>query len=219
MINYHLSINMAITLDGKTARPDGKWYGLCSPTDRTRMDELRAGADCVIIGKNSVIFDDPVVKLKYFQGNDPRPVMIVRSSGLPADRHIFKDFTDIKDRPLVFCTRSNMELMKESLSQKAEIVSLGNDDIEPEDVIAYLSENGMKNILLEGGPRLNHAFLSRNLVHRINLTIVPYIIGQRTLPAFVDGDLPFSQFDQQKWNLVQSRQIENELFLIYDKID
>ena len=209
---------MAITLDGKTARPDGKWYGLCSPADRTRMDELRAAADCVIIGKNSVIYDDPVVKLKYYAGKSPRPVMIVRSSGLPSDRHIFNDVT-YNLKPIVFCTDKNRNELIENLGEKAEILSLGAENITPKDVINWLANHNLGTILLEGGPRLNHAFLSLDLVHRINLTVVPFIIGQRNLPAFVDGELPFGQFDQPKWNLALSKQIGNEQFLVYDKIN
>ena len=216
-MSYHLSINMAITLDGKTARPDGKWYGLCSRRDRTHMDELRGVADAVIIGKNSVIHDDPVIQLKYASGNEPKPVMIVRNSDLPSDRHIFQDPSQKKNRPLVFCTEKNHAILIKSIGSFADIVVLGEIDINPSDVLDYLENINLHSILLEGGPRLNQAFLAQDLVHTINLTLVPYIIGLNTLPAFTDGETPFQMFDQKKWSLKESNPVENELFLIYEK--
>ncbi|HMZ61570.1 MAG TPA: dihydrofolate reductase family protein, partial [Leptospiraceae bacterium] len=44
---YVLSVNMAMTIDGKTARPDGKWYGLSSRNDKIRMDKYRSEADAL----------------------------------------------------------------------------------------------------------------------------------------------------------------------------
>ena len=50
-VKFQLSINMAMTLDGKVARPDGKWYGLSSRNDKKRMDLIRSQADALILGK------------------------------------------------------------------------------------------------------------------------------------------------------------------------
>ena len=63
-MKFQLAINMAMTLDGKVARPDGKWYGLSSRQDKRQMDRIRSQADALILGKNSLINDDPVIKLR-----------------------------------------------------------------------------------------------------------------------------------------------------------
>ncbi|EMF45079.1 riboflavin biosynthesis protein RibD C-terminal domain protein [Leptospira interrogans serovar Lora str. TE 1992] len=47
----NVSVNMAMTLDGKVSRPDGRWYGLSSRNDKKRMDEIRSKAEVLILGK------------------------------------------------------------------------------------------------------------------------------------------------------------------------
>ena len=87
-MNFELAINMAMTLDGKVARPDGKWYGLSSRDDKKRMDVYRSSADALILGKNSLINDDPVIKLRYIDGKDPLPVILIRKGIVKKDRKV-----------------------------------------------------------------------------------------------------------------------------------
>ncbi|MBI3394269.1 MAG: dihydrofolate reductase family protein, partial [Spirochaetia bacterium] len=96
----HVSINMAMTLDGKVMRPDGRWYGLSSPADRARMDVYRAQADALIVGRNSIDRDDPVVKPRT-DGPHPVPVLVCRTALPPHNRRIFQDEAH---RALVFTT-------------------------------------------------------------------------------------------------------------------
>jgi riboflavin biosynthesis pyrimidine reductase len=82
---------MAMTLDGKVARPDGKWYGLSSRQDKRQMDRIRSQADALILGKNSLINDDPVIKLRYVEGKDPLPVILLRKGIVSKNRKVFSN--------------------------------------------------------------------------------------------------------------------------------
>lgn len=140
--------------------------------------------------------------------------MIIRNGSIPAKRRLF---TQASIPPLVLCSKNNYQELSRDLGTLAEIVTLGDNTVSPRDVVAFLKKQGFVNVLLEGGPRLNHAFFTDDLVDRINLTIVPFLIGQNTLPAIVDGELPFSDFAGTKWRLVSSTNIEDEIFLVYEK--
>lgn len=208
-----LSINMAMTLDGKVSRPDGKWYGLCSKNDRRQMDVLRSEADALILGKNSIINDDPVINLKYIDGKNPRPVLIIRNGTIPKVRKLF---LEANEKPIIFCTLKNYNNLLNELGEAADLKILGVD-ISPSQVLEELAKLGFKNILLEGGPKLNHAFMSEGLVNRINLTVVPYVIGENNLPTIVDGEKYFSNFDKQNWKLISCKLVESEVFMVYEK--
>ncbi|EQA35268.1 riboflavin biosynthesis protein RibD C-terminal domain protein [Leptospira inadai serovar Lyme str. 10] len=211
----YLSVNMAMTLDGKVSRPDGKWYGLSSRNDKKRMDEIRAISDGLILGKNSLVNDDPVTRLRYVdQEGEPRPILLVRNGTLPEDRNVFQNS---RKKPLLFCTKRNESLIRSNLSELAEIMVLGDDDIDAKSVMQTLYDLEFKNILLEGGPRLNDSFFRKNLIRRIYLTIVPFLIGQSNLPSLADGKLAYPSFDNDQWKLVSCEQQEDEVFLVYDK--
>ncbi|EIE01842.1 RibD family protein [Leptospira licerasiae] len=215
MSGRFVSVNMAMTLDGKVCRPDGKWYGLSSRNDKRRMDQIRSEADALIVGKNSLLNDDPVTHLRYVESEkEPRAIILVRTGTLPSDRKVFH-FSKVK--PLLFCTSKNESQVRSELTELAEIISLKGEDLDPEIILKELEKRGHSKILLEGGPRLNDSFFRKGLVDRLYLTIVPYFIGQSGLPSITGGGSAYHNFDKATWKLVSSEQLEQEVFLIYDK--
>lgn len=213
-MHFQLAINMAMTLDGKVARPDGKWYGLSSRNDKKRMDLLRSESDALILGKNSLINDDPVIQLRFVDGKNPLPVILLRKGFVPKTKKVFHK-QDV--RPLVICLSSNEEIVKTELNEVAEILVLEENDIYPQEVISILKKRNLFRILLEGGPSLNYTFQKAGLITVINLTIVPYLIGMKNLPSIVDGDFAFTEFASEKWALTHFEKINNEVFLRYEK--
>jgi 2,5-diamino-6-(ribosylamino)-4(3H)-pyrimidinone 5'-phosphate reductase len=211
-----LAINMAMSLDGKVARPDGKWYGLSSQEDKKRMDFYRSKSEALIVGKNSIINDDPYIKIRYIDGAlNPRPIILIRSGVVPKDRKVFEDSDHI---PLIICTKSNEKEIKTQFENIAEIHAFDGDDIEPKKVIGLLKRLGYKQILLEGGPKINYSFFAEGYINRIHLTIVPFLIGQKSLPSILDGANPLDLFDKKSWKLTESIIVEDEIFLTYDKL-
>jgi riboflavin-specific deaminase-like protein len=206
---------MAMTLDGKVVRPDGKWYGLTSKDDKLQMDVYRSQSDALILGKNSVINDNPVVKIRAFPNAlNPRPVILIRNGTLPTDKHVFEESDHI---PLVICTKNNLKEIKADLENRAEIFALDSTDLDPKKVTGILKRKGYKNVLLEGGPKLNYSFLDGDLVDRIYITLVPYVIGKNGLAGIADGTQAMAGFDERDWILTNTVSKGNEVFLTYDR--
>lgn len=206
---------MAMSLDGKVARPDGKWYGLSSKEDRIQMDIYRSEVEVLILGKNSIQNDDPNVHIRYLKNcKSPRPVLLIRKGILSKEKKIFQ-FAE--EKPLIFCLSGNEKELKEELSSLADIICIKGNELSPTKVIEALSKLGYKKILLEGGPKLNYAFFKENLVTQINITLIPYLIGQNSLPSIVDGNMAFLDFDKNSWTLKTVRHVGDEIFLSYRK--
>lgn len=211
-----LSINMAMTLDGKVVRPDGRWYGLTSREDKNQMDIYRSQSDALLLGKNSILNDDPVIKIRAVPNAlNPRPVILLRKGSLPPDKKVFEESDHI---PLIICTKSNLKEIKTNLENKAEIFAFDSDEIDPKKVVGVLKRKGYKNILLEGGPTINFTFLEEDLVDRIYITLVPYIIGKSGLSGLADQKRELPQFDKKVWNLTSSIPKGNEIFLTYERL-
>jgi 2,5-diamino-6-(ribosylamino)-4(3H)-pyrimidinone 5'-phosphate reductase len=218
----YVTINMAVTLDGRVIRPGGRWYGLTSRNDRKRMDEIRLLSQALIIGTNTIITDNPVVWNVHEDGSknpdSPIPVMMCRSRLPPVSSRIFESV----HRPLIFV---NEQLFSENdgkydeniYNNAAELILLPEDEIIPEVVLTHLRAKGIYRVLIEGGPSLNHAFIEKNLINRIYLTIVPYIIGGSEGSGIVTGRTSLPDFDRKNWILEESRSVENEVYLIYNR--
>jgi len=205
-----LAVNMAMTLDGKVALPDGKWYGCSSPEDRRRMSLIRKISDALIMGVNSIENDDPSPSVNG--GKGPVPVVIARNR-LPSHRKkVFHDSRTI----LLAGEKIRKDDMK--LFQNLCRVEVKNEeDLEPVNILRFLYHLGYEKILLEGGPKLNHSFFRKNLVDELNLTIVPFIFGQKSLPGIVDGNSVFPNFLNENWILELCEKSDNEVFLRYAK--
>lgn len=211
-----LAINMAMTLDGKVARPDGRWYGLSSQNDKQQMDIYRSNSDAIIVGKNSILNDNPVIKIRYVENTiNPRPVILIQKGTVTKDKKIFEESDHV---PLVICCKKNKKEVEESLRNFADIHALDSEEIDPKKVMGILSRQGYERILLEGGPKLNYSFLKQGLVNRIHLTIVPFIVGQRSLPNFVDGEKELPDFSSPHWTLVDNKTRGDEIFLTYEYV-
>ena len=210
-----LSINMAMTLDGKVTRPDGKWYGLSSREDKKRMDKIRSEHDALILGKNSILNDDPVVHLRYSEGNEPRAIILVRNGIIPLSKKVFKYS---HKKPIIICLEKNYKDIFTELGSHSEIITLTQNELEPHVVLEELNKLGYYKILLEGGPTLNYSFFKEDLVTDIYLTIVPFLIGQNNLSSIVNGNQNLINFDNEKWILSEFEKVKNEVFLHYVKV-
>lgn len=209
----HISLNMAMTLDGKVMLPDGGWHDLTSRKDREQMDVYRRLADVLIVGKNSVVNDDPIVTVK---GKSPIPVMILRSGFPPIDRRIFQNQIH---KPILFIVDSLRETPHVSEFEKiARCIFLTESDLGIVSILERLKGMGYGNGLLEGGPRLNHAFFAVDAVDRIHLTLVPFLIGKKSLSGIVDGEQEFEGFIEKKWKRVDTRPVDDEVFFTFDRI-
>ncbi len=209
MAKPHLSVNMAMTLDGKVMLPDGTWHGLTSPVDRQTMDLYRSRAQALIVGRNSVEKDNPVFALKDGSPG-PRPIMICRSRlPVPGLRFFQHD-------PIIYVPPALTDSDEASqLSQACEIAAL--DDPSPAAVLDDLYERGFSTVLLEGGPGLNSGFFFADLVDCLYLTIVPFVLGDSHLPGIVDADTCIPDFTQRNWKLERCEKIGNEVFTEYHR--
>ncbi len=214
MSDYILAINMAMTIDGKVERPDGKWYGLSSKNDKSKMDLYRSQSEVLILGKNSIINDNPVIHLRYHSGEEPLPVILIRRGTLSPQKNVFQH---ARKKPLIITTKECFDMVNQELNEVASIKVLGENTISPIEALEYLKSLGYSKFLLEGGPGLNSIFFEADLVTTIYLTIVPFVIGEKNLAGIISGQTSLLNFDKKSWSLESIEQIQDEIFLKYVK--
>ena len=77
--NIHVILSAAISIDGKisTRINDSK---LSSKQDSIRLHKLRSKVDAILIGKNTLLQDDPLLTVRHVKGKNPIRI-ILDSSG------------------------------------------------------------------------------------------------------------------------------------------
>lgn len=73
-------LKMAMTLDGRTAAPDGTSMWITGDIARRRVQQLRAQSDAVLVGAGTVRKDDPQLTVRDIDGQSPRRIVLGKVS-------------------------------------------------------------------------------------------------------------------------------------------
>ena len=71
----YVILSAAISIDGKIATRLGD-SKLSSKKDRIRLHKLRSKVDAILVGKNTVHRDDPLLTVRYAKGKNPTRIIL-----------------------------------------------------------------------------------------------------------------------------------------------
>jgi len=213
-------VNMAMTLDGKVVSGASGFLLTGSPGDRLGMDELRAAADCVLIGAGTLRTENPVLRIRsqtlrkrrQERGKPENPFYaVVSGSGtIPAEARMFAS----APAPIVFTTARIPEEVREQLTGKAEMVIAREEDLDLHQIVHVLRDKGVEYLLVEGGPSLTFSRLEADLIDELFVTLAPLLKGGRDVPTLLEGK-GFPAGQARHLQLLSVREHEGELFLRY----
>ena len=171
----YVILSAAMTLDGKIAKGRTK-IKLSSKNDKIRVHKLRAKVDGILIGKNTLDTDNPMLNVRYVTGKNPVRILLDSRGTIKSSSKIIQSCSKIST--IIATTQL---ISKKNLSRlekfPLEIIKCGKSSVDVVKLLKILQKKGMKKILLEGGGTLNWSFLKRGLVDELIITITPYILG------------------------------------------
>lgn len=222
-MKMRLTVNMAITADGKIATANRKISSFGSAVDKRHLLELRATADAVMAGART-IDSSPVTmgpgptryrRLRVSKGLGEYNLRIIvsRRATVNPNAKIFRHtFSPI----LVLTTGLASRERVRALQEYATVKSFGRKEINFKRALEWLHEKwGVRHLLCEGGGELNDALFRVGLVDELHLTICPFVFGGRNAPTISDGLGAPSLADAAQLRLKSSRRVGDELFLVY----
>jgi 2,5-diamino-6-(ribosylamino)-4(3H)-pyrimidinone 5'-phosphate reductase len=214
--NPKIILSAAISIDGKIATRTGD-SKLSSKRDLTRLHKLRSKVDAIIIGKNTVYKDDPLLTVRYSKGKNPIRIVLDSCGTISNKSKILQTSNKVKTIIVVTkkITKKNLQKLKKF---SVEIMIVGENQVNIKLLIKILSKRKIKTILLEGGGTINWEFIKNNLVDEFFITITPYILGGTDAITLVQGEGFDKITKSQKLRLNGIKRLENDLFLHYSKL-
>jgi len=212
-----LAVNMITSIDGR-AQLDGTAEGLGSRADRRLMRHYRAAFDAVGTGAGTLRaagawlrVGPDLAERRRAAGRAPNPagVVIAGSDPVPLDASWF----DGDEARILVIGRDSPVA---ELPAGTELLRAPTVRPSPDWILERLLERGHRTVLLEGGPRLNAAFLAADVIDELYWTIGAHLLGTDALPMFAaigDGS-PFAS-SPRAGRLVSVLRHEHELFLRY----
>jgi len=214
--NPKIILSAAISIDGKIATRSGD-SKLSSKRDLTRLHKLRSQVDAILIGKNTVNKDDPLLTVRYSKGRNPIRIILDSRGTISNKSKILQ--TSNKVRTIIVVskkiTKKNLQKLKKF---PVEIMIIGENQVNIKSLIKILSKRKIKTILLEGGGTINWEFIKNNLVDEFFITITPFILGGKDAITLVQGEGFDKITKSHKLRLNVIKRLENDLFLHYSKL-
>lgn len=170
-------LKWAMTLDGKIATGSGDSKWISGEASRQRVHELRGRADAVVVGRGTVLADDPLLTARPAGPRVAARVVLSASGDLP-DRCQLR--ATARDVPvLVFTAAGNEGKLAGWAADGCEVVPLppAAGGLPIDAVLADLGRRRMTNVLVEGGAGVHGAFLDARAADELHVFVAPKVAG------------------------------------------
>ncbi|MBC8299473.1 MAG: 2,5-diamino-6-(ribosylamino)-4(3H)-pyrimidinone 5'-phosphate reductase [Pelagibacterales bacterium] len=214
--NMHIILSAAISIDGKisTRQNDSK---LSSKHDKIRLHKLRSKVDAILIGKNTLVQDDPLLTVRYTRGKNPIRIILDSQGTISINSRIIKTSNEIPTIIAVSKKISKINLLKLK-KLPIEIIIAGENSVNLKLLMKKLSSKKIKTILVEGGGTVNWEFIKQNLFDELIITLSPFLIGGNDAISFIQGQGFKKISNSPKLHLKSIKRLKNHLVLHYVKV-
>ncbi|OGW86628.1 MAG: riboflavin biosynthesis protein RibD [Omnitrophica bacterium RIFCSPHIGHO2_02_FULL_46_11] len=180
-------LKMAQSLDGKIASRTGSSRWISGPKARLWVHKVRASCDAVLVGKNTVLMDNPRLTVRNGAPvREPWRIVLDEKGAISQNARIFRAGGPV----ILACSEKFFSLVtKKFRNTKATILSLksshGNLDLKQ--LLGNLGVLGITSLLVEGGGEIAWSFFEKGFVDKVEWVIASKIIGGRDAKTSVEG--------------------------------
>ncbi|QMU78632.1 pyrimidine reductase family protein [Streptacidiphilus sp. PB12-B1b] len=173
--------NMVSSLDG-AAQLDGLSEGLSSAADKRIFGVLRALADVVVVGAETVRAEgyrpararEQFAAARAARGVGPAPAVAVVSARLDLDLTLPLFTAPLVPTTVVTCANAPAEALR-AVRAAADVIIAGEERVDPALAVAALAERGWTRQLTEGGPTLLGQFVAAGVLDELCLSLAPLL--------------------------------------------
>ena len=197
-----VTAKIAMTLDGKTAGKDGLPIRITGDEINTVTHQQRKKHDAILTTVKTILIDDPRLDARYNGLSSPKPLYVL-DQRLEFPLHA-KVFSTAKSITVFYAGKIKK-------SSYASLIALGvrciqvdknNDDLNLEQIIRFIGQDGMHTLWVETGGKCFSAFVKNSLLKRAFIYLAPRWLGEEGLSAFPVGFGPDLSFKKIHWEQI-----------------
>ncbi|MCL7414785.1 MAG: 2,5-diamino-6-(ribosylamino)-4(3H)-pyrimidinone 5'-phosphate reductase [ANME-2 cluster archaeon] len=195
MMRPHITINAAMSADGKISTHKRIQVRISGDDDFIRVDTMRANADAVMVGIGTMLADNPSLTVKSGElrskrkkrsgSGDPARIVVDSMARTPLDADIFKKGEG--ERIIAVCEKAPKGRIEALQHRGARILTAGDQQVDLAGLMSELKALGFDTLMVEGGATLNWSLISQGLVDEIYTYIGAMVLGGEDAPTLVDG--------------------------------
>ena len=188
-----VTVKAAMTLDGKIATASGESKWITGEKARGEGMRLRAGADAILVGVNTVLADDPSLTVRQAQssklkGQRLRRIVLDSQARTPLESKLIND--ECASLTTIVVGRGAPAKRVAALARTVNVIRapLRGGRIDLRWLLKKLGSENVTSLLVEGGGEVNASFLLGGLAHRVVFFYAPKILGGRAARKAVAGE-------------------------------
>jgi diaminohydroxyphosphoribosylaminopyrimidine deaminase/5-amino-6-(5-phosphoribosylamino)uracil reductase len=201
-----VTLKLAVSADERIARGTGAPTWVTGEDARARAHLLRAQSDAILVGRQTVIDDDPELtcRLPGLEARSPRRFVLDSSLSIPAGLKILHDGPT---GPATLFAAREAELPAHLSETQVRRVGRGPDGrLSLRQILRAIADEGITRLLVEGGPATARAFLDAGFVDEVVLFKGARNVGAEGLLPLVDRGLS-ELSDAAHWRVNDARAI------------
>ncbi len=197
----YITLSLATSADGYIDDMSPNRLVLSTPQDWQLVYAMRAAADAILIGANTLRLDDPSLTLKSQSFVDervlggmsaePMRVVVCGRGDISSQAKLFRRG---EGRVVVFST------IERELPEAVEVVVAPS--LDPYFIVTELEKRGVDRLFVEGGASVLTQFLDSGMVDMLRVA---------SNPTIVVDDLSAPSFDLDRWRALFGRESREEL--------
>jgi diaminohydroxyphosphoribosylaminopyrimidine deaminase/5-amino-6-(5-phosphoribosylamino)uracil reductase len=190
-----VTVKAAMTLDGKIATASGESKWITGPAARAVGMSLRAGADAILVGVNTVLADDPSLTVRRVRSpkskvQSPRLRRIILDSQARIPRRAKVVTDEFASLTTIVVGKDAPETRVQALAKWINVIRapLRRGRIDLRWLLRRLGRENVTSLLVEGGGEVNASFLLGGFAQRVTFFYAPKILGGRDSRKAVAGE-------------------------------
>jgi diaminohydroxyphosphoribosylaminopyrimidine deaminase/5-amino-6-(5-phosphoribosylamino)uracil reductase len=200
----------AMSLDGKIATRTGDSKWISGEESRRRVHDLRGWVDAIVVGRGTVIADDPLLTARPPGLRTAARVVLSKSGELPERCQLRSTAREVP--VIVYTTAGNEGKLAGWQADGAELAPLSKER-GVEQLLRDLGRRHFTNVLVEGGAGVLGSFLDADAIDEAHVYLAAKLIGGASAPSPVGGVGIGRMADTARFRIVESESIGGDVFV------
>ncbi len=183
-------LKTAMSLDGKIATASGESQWITSEASRQRGHEVRDTVDAILVGRGTVVSDNPTLttRLQDREGQDATRIVLDSHGRTHTDARIFNPESEAGVIVAVTpaAPSENIDAL-EKAGAEVIIVPDAHSKVSFKHLMEILGKREITSVLIEGGSEINASALATGVVDKVMCFIAPKLIGGQNAPGPIGG--------------------------------
>lgn len=184
-------LKTAMSLDGKIATASGESQWITSEASRRRGHEVRDAVDAILVGRGTVVRDNPALttRLQNKEGQDATRIVLDSQGRTRVGARIFNP--DSEAGIIVAVTSEapseNIDALEKAGAEVLTVPAAHGNQVCFRRLMEILGKREITSVLIEGGSEINASALAAGVVDKVMCFIAPKLIGGQEAPGPIGG--------------------------------